>query len=163
MVWGPKENITLGSGCVPWYLETILKIVCSQCYDPHWICRDPLGSSREACGCDNASNLALLTGAEAQCRVKLLLFSLVSEDTQVQTYSQPNTHWNQNQSLKPLMGKRLTGGLKLGIPPHPPKNDHEILEIARSHFIINLFWTACVTEKIDYIISVFTKIRAAIY
>lgn len=104
-VWGPKENITLGSGCVPWCLETILKNTCSQCCDSHRICRDPLGSPGEACGCDNASNLPLLTGAEAWHSVKLLLFSLVS----LKTLKFKSTHslirsWNPNQNLQPLKG-----------------------------------------------------------
>lgn len=105
MVWGPKENITLGSGCIPWYLETILKNACSQCCDSHRICRNPLRSPGEAHGCDNASNLALLTGAEAWHSVKLLLFPLVS----LKTLKFKSTHslirsWNLNQSVQPLKG-----------------------------------------------------------
>ena len=105
MVWGPKENIILGSGCVPWYLETILKNICSLYCDPHRIFREPLGSPGEVLGCDNASNLALLTGAEAWHSVKLLLFSLVS----LKTLKFKSTHslirsWNLNQSLQPLKG-----------------------------------------------------------
>lgn len=105
MVWGPKENITLGSGCVPWYFETILKTRCSQCCNPQWICRDPLGSPGEARGCDNASNTALLTGAEVWHGEKLLLFSLVS----LKTLKFKSTHslirsWNVNHSLQPRKG-----------------------------------------------------------
>lgn len=87
-----------------------------------------------------------------QCEAAIVLLGF-SEDTQVQTYSEANKHGNQNQSLKPLKGKRLTGEWSWGFPiPTLPKNDHEIWKIARSYFTTNLFWTVCVTEKMDSLI-----------
>lgn len=153
MVWGPKENITLGSGCVPRYLETILK----KCMQPVlWSPLDlqgPIRIIKESIWLWQCKQFSIThwSWSMIQCEATIVLLGF-SEDTQVQTYSQPNTNWNQNQSLKPLKGKRLTGEWSWGFPPNPPKNDHEILKIARSHFITNLFWTVCVTEKMDSLI-----------